>query len=87
MSMLPFNPELAVAMDYLATATDFRSVVAGDKTHGWHPKVRGTDPEDGREVSVAYYEMDYPTKADATQRARALLKWAKEQRAAMDATA
>lgn len=83
--MLPFNPELAVACDYLSSAADFRFVVAGDAKMGWHPKVRGTDPEDGCEVSVAYYELDYPTKAEATKRARQLLSWAREQRKAAEA--
>jgi hypothetical protein len=82
--MMPFNPDLAVAMDYLTTASDFRFVVAGDKATGWHPKVRGTDPENGQEVSVAFYEIDYPTKAEATTRARALLRWARERRTALD---
>ncbi len=82
--MMPFNPESAVAMDYLTTASDFRFVVAGSTATGWVPKVRGTDPENGQEVSVAYYEIDYPTKAEATIRARALLRWARERRAALD---
>lgn len=82
--MMPFNPESAIAMDYLTTATDFRIVIPGSKATGYHAVIRGTDPETNQEVAVAFYQFDYGTKAEATKQARPLLRWAKDRRAALD---
>ncbi len=71
--------ELVCTTEYLHTAQNLRIVIAGQSVKigaraEWHPKVRGTDPETGADVGVAYYDMIYGTKADATMKARLLLK-------------
>lgn len=86
----PFAPALAIGTDYLHTATDLHFVVAGQSpsrwtrghTDGWHAKVRGSAPEDGATVGVAFYDVVYETKAEATARARQLLAHVKKLRAA-----
>jgi hypothetical protein len=78
--MMPFDPALAVATDYLPTAIDLRIIVAGSTANGWHSKVRGTDPDDGAAVTAAYYEIVYFKKIEATTRARELLHWVRTQR-------
>lgn len=78
--MIPMDEALVVTTDYLFTATDLACVVAGDSEHGWFPKVRGADPEDGAPVGVAYYEIEYALKADAMKRAREVLAYVKALR-------
>ena len=78
--MMPMDEALVVTTDYLLTAEDLRFVVAGDSAHGWFPKVRGTDPSDGAPIGVAYYEIEYERKADATKRAREMLGYIKSLR-------
>lgn len=80
--MSPFAADLAVTMEYLHTATDLHMVVCGAKGQDWHAKVRGTDPEDGAVIGVAFYDMTYEFKADATKRARELLAHVKALRKA-----
>ena len=63
--------------DYLHLATDLHVIIAG-KTGEWHPKVRGYD--DGAEIGVAYYDMVFPKKADASRIASAMLRRVKAMR-------
>jgi hypothetical protein len=72
---------IVVNRDNLGQATDLHIVVAGSSNTEWHPKVRGLDT-DGCELSVAYYEIAYTLKADATKRAREMLAVVKRMSAA-----
>jgi hypothetical protein len=67
------HPDLIGTTDYLHSATAIYSVVCGRKGEGWSAHVRGRDPDDGAHIGVAWYELDYERKADATKRARQLL--------------
>jgi hypothetical protein len=81
MIMSPFSAYMAVTSDYLYSATDLHIVVGGSKG-SWHPKVRGSDPNDGAIVGVAYYDNDYDTKAEAGHRAGQLMSYVTELRQA-----
>lgn len=87
MHLGPFDPTLAETGDYLHTATNPHSVVCGQKAAPFRPAqwtahVRGTDPDDGAVIGIAWYDVKYDTKARATARARELLAHVKALRAA-----
>ena len=72
---------------YLHDATDIRAVVKGRPAQGastpaeWHPAVVGIAPDSGAQVTIAGYEQEYEKKADASKRARDLLRYVKRLRA------
>ena len=81
--MSPFTTELCITSDYLHDAKNIYAVVAGAKGKGWHPQIRGVVDEDDRrnvEVGVAYYEIDYELKSEATRRASEMLRHVKALR-------
>ena len=72
-------PDMLHTTDYLHLAADLHVVVAG-KTGEWQPKVRGYD--DGAEIGVAFYDMTFAKKADASRIASAMLRRVKAMRKA-----
>lgn len=82
--MSPFHPDLLeYSTDYLHTATDLHTVVPGSPGK-WRAVVRGTVHDDERPavVGVAWYDSTYHLKADATKRAREVLRAVKAMRLA-----
>jgi hypothetical protein len=71
------NELICVNQDTLNNTTNLHCVVTGSKDTAWHPCVRGTDSEDNAVVGVAYYDHEYEYKADASSRARQLLRHVK----------
>lgn len=70
--MSPFDPACAGTSDYLHSATDLHKVVAG-QPGAWVALVRGSAPDDGAIIGVAWYTHDYIIKAQASRRAGQLL--------------
>ncbi len=83
----PLDPGIIETTDYLHTAVDLRPLVTGKKANRilgvgseWRGKVVGTDPETGSQVTVAYYDHDYESTAEAKKRATQLLQHVKARR-------
>lgn len=80
MALSPICADLIETGDYVLTATDLHTVVCGGRASGYHPKVRGTCPDDGAVVGIAWYPLDYDNIRDAKQRAGELLRHVKALR-------
>ena len=82
--MSPFHPALLeTSTDYLHSATDLHIVTPGTPGN-WRAVVRGTVHDDNRPaiIGVAWYDATYDRKADATKRAREVMRAVKAMRAA-----
>ena len=67
--------------DYLLVATNLEIIITGDNKTGYWAKVRGMIWEEINSqinapatVTIAYYPLDYCKKAEATERARDVMR-------------